>query len=141
MKNVEIYITGQYGGDNAGDAARTVVTKLKQKIKFPDEKICEMDLQLRFNLFVSGAVTKFSDPSGFSNIRLYLSKGYISCDIVMGGEIWKLGDAAIIEFIITAIISAVHEISGKMKTKSVVLDDSKLAALLLQAKADLLEAY
>lgn len=52
MARVKIFVTGQYGGDDAGEAARTVVTEIKQRISSPEGEFCSVDLQIRVNLLV-----------------------------------------------------------------------------------------
>lgn len=132
-KRVEIIITGHYGGNDAGEAARRAVTGLKTKIRSPDEASCSVDLQIRVNLYVSGETTRFDGPSGHSNIRLYLAKGHIDCDVTMGTEIWMAGREAIIEFLTSTLTSATSEMSDKLRKRSVSLDAEALKAFFERA--------
>jgi len=130
MARVKIFVTGQYGGDDAGEAARTVVTEIKQRISSPEGEFCSVDLQIRVNLYVSGEVTTFVGVSGPSNLRSFLAKGYVSCDITMGREVWMGGRARVRDFMVSALSTAVREMAAKLKKQAVSLDAAALATFL-----------
>ncbi len=133
MNRIEVIVTGQYGGNDAGDAARVLITQLKQKIRHPDVAACDRDLQVRFNLFVSGEITQFKGPSGYTGAKLQLAKGYVTCDLIMQPDVWQSGAAAIKEFFKGALATAFEDLAEKLKKKGVLFDCEAVNAFIAQA--------
>lgn len=119
---LEIVISGQYGGMDAGGAVQNIIVDCKKKLRKPIEVVANQNLKLKCNLYVSGEVTIYQGISGYSNIRFQLTKGYVSCDITMQSEIWKAGDVLMLKFFKSTLIEAICEIAQKLRTKSFFLD-------------------
>lgn len=129
MGDTNIYISGCYGGDDCS-CIRQAVLAWKQKIPPLINVIHGSDLALSFQLFVSGEITTYPGPSGYSDIRMQLKSNKVSCHITLQPEVWKQGDSASIDFLKTTLIAAVEAIAEKLAKKGLILDATKIKAVI-----------
>jgi hypothetical protein len=131
MGGINIFISGYYGGQDS-TRTREAVLAWKQKIPPIVDALNGEGLALIFQLFVSGEITTYPGPSGYSNIRLQLKSNKVTCQITMQPEIWQQGDSATIDFLKSTLIAAVNEISEKLAKKGLTLDASRVKQVIEQ---------
>ena len=118
MGSFSILISGHYGGDDAG-SVRRAITLWKQKLILPSG-ITDTDLVLKCNLYLSGRITRYEGSSGYSDIKMQLARGYISCAIVIQSDIWQSGN--LIDFLKTNLIKITEEVASRLTSKGKYLD-------------------
>ena len=117
MGNFSILISGHYGGEDAG-SVRMAITQWKQKLILPSG-VTDADLVLKCNLYLSGRITRY-EGSGYSDIKMQLARGYISCGIVIQPDIWQSGN--LIDFLKTNLRKIIEEVASRLASKGKYLD-------------------
>lgn len=118
---LRIVISGVYGGEDAGAAARLLVQEVKDALREPLGAAGE-DLELRIQLYVSGEVTRYEGPLGLTSTRLFLAKARATCEVTMGSELWADGRAAVVGLLTTSLRDAVVDVARRLAGKGVGLD-------------------
>lgn len=112
-----ITMSAQYGGANTGNIVQPIGNELKSRLRELDGSYSDAIEKIKINLFVSGDVTKFDDPSGWSNIKIMQKSGYVSFDLTFQSDVVESGEKKIWKYFQEFILDALKAIDKKMKDK------------------------
>ncbi len=82
--------------------------------------------KISIRLFVSGELTTFEEPSGFTDIRLFLQRQEVKCDLVVQQDIWKVGVPRMRTFLRDTFREALQQIGTKLEKRKVEFDTVRL---------------
>ncbi|WP_289064386.1 Imm12 family immunity protein [uncultured Zobellia sp.] len=87
---MEITLTAQIGGSDAGSKFRKPIVKLRKSLKLLDEKIYSESIEkIKVFLRISGEIESYEESTGVYNYRLDKKNKTASAEIIISNESWK----------------------------------------------------
>ncbi len=90
---MEISLTSQIGGSDAGSKFRKPIVKFRKSLKLLEDRVYSESLnKIKVFLRVSGEIENYEESTGIYNLRFDRKNGIGSAEIVVSNESWKKSD-------------------------------------------------
>ncbi len=123
----KIVVFAQYGGPDIPKPIVAVGREFRQIFEAVEGRSYSGAVsKISIRLFVSGELTIFEEPSGFTDIRLFLQRQEVKCDLVVQQDIWKAGVPRMRTFLSETFREALQEIGAKLAKRKVEFDTARL---------------
>lgn len=87
---MEITLTSQIGGSDAGSKFRKPIVTLRKSLKLLNDKSYSESIEkIKVFLRISGEIENYKEPTGVYNYRLDKKNKTASAEIIISNESWK----------------------------------------------------
>lgn len=126
---LKIVMSAQYGGPDIPKPIVAVGREFRQIFGTVEGRSYSSAVsKISIRLSVSGELTTFEEPSGFTDIRVFLQRAEIKCDVVVQQDIWTAGVPRMRTFLRATFRDALREIGTKLEKRKVEFDTATLLA-------------
>ncbi|GHC57494.1 Imm12 family immunity protein [Ulvibacter litoralis] len=124
---MEVTLTSQIGGLDAGEVFRPINIQLRRSLKLITDNYSEIIDHFKLQMRVSGSVTVYKEDTGVHYLRVMKKLKYISGEIILGKEVWEnKTNTEIVISVSEYVVLLFENLIAKLKQQQIDIDGVRL---------------